>query len=202
MKAEVLRRVKAMGTDSIIASQGDSHRYEAVLRISEAIAACREPEELARTLADEIGKLLHFDHLYFVVVKQNSKEIEYMVWGKGPLPSPGLPVEELPLWDAVRSREPQHTGDWESEERYPRFKEWAKTIGLGSGVRIPLTTPHRRLGVFGINRDTVNPFSEEEIGFLWLIGRVVAFALDDGLNLRCARQQNERLKLLLKRKEM
>jgi formate hydrogenlyase transcriptional activator len=53
------------------------------------------------------------------------------------------------------------------------------------------------LGVFGINRDTVNPFSEEEISFLWLIGRVVAFALDDGLNLRCARQQNERLKLLL-----
>ena len=197
MKAEVLRRVKAMGTDSIIASQGDSHRYEAVLRISEAIAASREPEELARTLADEIGKLLHFDHLYFVVVKQNSKEIEYMVCGKGPLPSPDLPVEELPLWDAVRSRDPQHTGDWESEERYPRFKEWAKTIGLGSGVRIPLTTPHRRLGVFGINRDTVNPFSEEEISFLWLIGRVVAFALDDGLNLRCARQQNERLKLLL-----
>src|SRR6266853_2390336 len=197
MKAEVLRRVKAMGTDSIIASQGNSHRYEAVLRISEAIAACREPEELARTLADEIGKLLHFDHLYFVVVKQNSKEIEYMVWGKGPLPSPGLPVEELPLWDAVRSREPQHTGDWESEERYPRFKEWAKTIGLGSGVRIPLTTPHRRLGVFGINRDTVNPFSEEEIGFLWLIGRVVAFALDDGLNLRRAQHQNDQLQLLL-----
>ena len=47
-----------MGTDliSAIASQSDSHRYEAVLRISEAIAACREPEELATTLASEIGK--------------------------------------------------------------------------------------------------------------------------------------------------
>jgi formate hydrogenlyase transcriptional activator len=53
------------------------------------------------------------------------------------------------------------------------------------------------LGVFGINRDTVKPFSGEEISFLGLIGHVVAFALDDGLNLRCAQQQNERLKLLL-----
>src|SRR6201998_1297376 len=186
-----------MRAHSMISPESDSHRYEAVLRISEAIAACREPEELAKTLADQIGKFLHFEHLYFVVVKEKSKEIEYMVWGKGPLPSPALPVEELPLWDAVRSSDPQHTADWDTEERYPRFKEWAKKMGLGSGLRVPLTTPHRRLGVFGINRDAVNPFSEEEISFLELIGRVVAFALDDGLNLRCAQQQNERLKLLL-----
>ena len=106
-------------------------------------------------------------------------------------------MEELPWWEAVRSRDPQHTADWDTEERYPRFKEWAKKIGLGSGLRVPLTTPHRRLGVFGINRDTVNPFSEEEISFLGLIGRVVAFALDDGLNLRRAQHQNDQLQLLL-----
>jgi len=69
---------------------------------------------------------------------------------------------------------------------------------------VPLTTPHRRLGVFGISRDTVNPFSEEDISFLRLVGRVVAFALDDGLNLRraqtahaCLQSQHERLQLLL-----
>src|SRR5580658_9585393 len=186
-----------MGTDLMIAPQSDSHRYEAVLRISEAIAACSEPEELAKTLADQIGKFLHFDHLYFVVVKENSKEIEYLVWGKGPVPLPDLPLEELPWWEAVRSRDPQHTADWDTEERYPQFKEWAKKIGLGSGLRVPLTTPHRQLGVFGINRDAVNPFSEEEISFLGLIGRVVAFALDDGLNLRRAQHQNDQLQLLL-----
>jgi formate hydrogenlyase transcriptional activator len=181
----------------MISPESDSHRYEAVLRISEAIAACREPEELATTLASEIGKFLHFDHLYFVVLKENSKEIECLVWGKGQFPLPDLPMEELPWWEAVRSRDPQHTADWDTEERYPRFKEWAKKIGLGSGLRVPLTTPHRRLGVFGINRDTVNPFSEEEISFLGLIGRVVAFALDDGLNLRRAQHQNDQLQLLL-----
>jgi GAF domain-containing protein len=106
-------------------------------------------------------------------------------------------MEEWPAWEALHSGEPQHTGDWDTEERYPRFKEWAKKIGLGSGLRVPLTTPHRRLGVFGINRDTVNPFSEEEISFLELIGRVVAFALDDGLNLRRAQHQNDQLQLLL-----
>jgi formate hydrogenlyase transcriptional activator len=187
-----------MGTEPIVESQTDSYRYEAVVRISEAIAACREPKELATTLVDEIGKLLQFDHLYFIVFKENSKEIEYQVWGKGPISSwPDLPIEELPIWEAARRRDPQHTPDWDTEARFPRFSEWAKKMGLGSGLRVPLTTPHRRLGVFGINRDTVNPFSEEEISFLGLIGRVVAFALDDGLNLRRSQQHNERLKLLL-----
>ncbi len=186
-----------MGTDLMIEPQSDSLRYGAVLRISEAIAACREPEELATTLASEIDKFLHFDHLYFLVVKENSQEIEYLVWGKGPLPLPDLPMEELPWWEAVRSRDPQHTADWDTEKRYPRFNEWAKKMSLGSGVRVPLTTPHRQLGVFGINRDTVDPFSEEEMSFLGLIGRVVAFALDDGLNLRRAQHKNDRLQLLL-----
>jgi hypothetical protein len=67
-----------MGTDPIIAPQSDTRRYEAIVRISEAIAACREPEQLATTLADEIGKFLNFDHLYLVVLKESSKEIEYL----------------------------------------------------------------------------------------------------------------------------
>jgi formate hydrogenlyase transcriptional activator len=186
-----------MGTDPIIAPQSDTRRYEAIVRISEAIAACREPEQLATTLADEIGKFLNFDHLYLVVLKESSKEIEYLLWGKSPIPSPDLPMEELPTWSAINSRDPQHTPDWNTEERFPRFKEYAKKIKLGSSIRVPLVTPHRRLGVFGIIRDLVNPFSDEEIDLLRLIGRVVAFALDDGLNLRRSQQQNERLKLLL-----
>jgi GAF domain-containing protein len=187
-----------MNTDSIIASQNDRSRFEAVVRISEAIAACREPEELARTLADEVGRLLYFDHLHITLMKENATQVEYDLWGKNPIPYPDLPMEELAMWHDMASGEPQHTADWDTEERYPRFKPWAKKMGLGSSVRVPLTTPHRRLGVFGIIRDTVNPFSGEEISFLRLIGRVAAFSLDDGLNLRRSQQQNERLKLLLK----
>jgi len=184
--------------------EAGSHQYEAVMRISEAIAACRDPEQLASTLADEISYFLHFDHLFLTVFKENSKEIEYLVWGKGSLPFPDLPIEESPLWHVMASGEPQHTPDWDTEERFPQFREWAQKMGLGSAVRVPLTTPHRRLGVFAISRDTVNPFTEEDICFLRLVGRVVAFALDDGLNLRraqsahaCLQNQHERLQLIL-----
>jgi formate hydrogenlyase transcriptional activator len=186
-----------MSTDTITAPESNSNRYEAVLRMTEALSTCREPEKLATALADEIGKFLHFDHLYLLVLKENSKEIEYLVWGKGPMPMPELPMEEVPCWAAIDRQESLHTADWDAEERFPRFKEWAKRIELGSGVRLPLTTPHRRLGVFGISRDTVNPFSAEDIDFLRLIGRVVAFALNDALNLRRAQRQNDRLQLLL-----
>src|ERR1700748_253491 len=75
--------------------------YEAALRISEAIAACREPEELARTLADGLGEFLHFDYLYLMIFKENSRDLESMVWGKGPLPVADLPVEELPTWEVI-----------------------------------------------------------------------------------------------------
>src|SRR3984957_1570625 len=104
-----------METHSMITPESDPPRYEAVVRISEAIAACREPQELATTLASEIGRVLHFDHLYFVVLEENSKEIEYLFWDRGPLPVRGLPMEELPCWEAAVSRDPQHTADWDTE---------------------------------------------------------------------------------------
>jgi formate hydrogenlyase transcriptional activator len=195
-----------MTTDTNIPAGADQQRYEAVLRISEAIAACREPEELARTLADGLGEFLHFDNLYVMILKENSTEIETMVWGKGTLPLPDLPIEELPTWEAFDSQQPLYIFDWTSEHRFPRVKAWLTQTGVksASSVTVPLTTPHRRLGTFGICCDTVTPYSEEDVSFLRLIGRVVAFAIDDGLNLRraqeaqaCLQNQNERLQLLL-----
>ena len=186
-----------MSVDARTVSASNSNRYEAVLRTTEALSTCREPEKLATTLAEQISKVLHYEHLYLLVMKEKSKEIEYLVWGKGPMPLPDLPMEEVPSWTIMDSQDVLHTPDWDAEDRFPRFKEWAKRMGLGSGIRVPLTTPHRRLGVFGISRDTVNPFREDDINFLRMIGRVVALAIDDVLNMRCAQHQNDRLQLLL-----
>jgi formate hydrogenlyase transcriptional activator len=193
-----------VSTGTIIARYSNSPHYEAVLRISEALSQCCEPEELTRNLANEIEKFLQFDHFHVAVLKQYSKELEYRIRGKGTVALPDLQMEELPIWEAIGSPDPLQVVHWDAEDRSPRFKEWTKKMGLGSGVSIPIATPHRRLGTLGIARHTVSPFSDDDLGFLRLIARIVAFALDDGLNLRRAQDaqaslqnQNDRLQLLL-----
>jgi len=83
-------------------------RYAAVLRVSEALSACREPQQLATVLADELDHVLPFDHLHVAIYKEGSSEIEWHGWGKGPLPEPDLSVEELPGWNVYNSQEPLH----------------------------------------------------------------------------------------------
>ena len=188
-----------MGTDVLVPAGTNTRQYEGVLRLSEAVCACRDREQLARTLADELVEFMPFDHLDVEVLKRDSSEIKWQAWGKGPLPDPDFRLEEQPGWLVYDTKEPLHIADWNLDERFPELKQWTHTLGLDirSVVRVPLTTPHRQLGVFGIASDHPNLYTPEDIGFLQLIARVVAFALDDGLNLKSARRQNDRLQLLL-----
>ena len=182
--------------------ENSSRRYAAVLRISEAISACSDPQELASILADQLIDFLSFDHLDVVIFKEKSTEIEWHAWGKGPLPLPDVPQEELPEWDVYNSQEPLHIRDLSKDERFPLLKKLGAALGvdvesIGSVVRVPLTTPHRRLGALGIASAPGVTYSTDDVAFLQVIARVVAFAIDDGLNLRRAQQQTERLQLLL-----
>jgi len=193
-----------MSADVLI--QGETQRYQAVLRISEALFACQTCEELARILADQLGKVLSFDDLEVIVFKENSKEIEWQVCAKGRLGAPEAPVEELPAWHVYDSQDTLLINDWKADERFPRLKELvAKTdIDIGSVVRVLLMIPHQRLGTLGIASRPGTTYSADDIGFLRLIARVVALAIEDRLNLTKEQEaraelqrQNDRLQLLL-----
>ena len=54
----------ARSVEDILITGTESPRYDAIIRISEALSACHEPEELARILANQLGPLVHFDYLY------------------------------------------------------------------------------------------------------------------------------------------
>ena len=114
-----------------------------------------------------------------------------------------VPVQERPSWQAYKTQEPFYIRDWDTDERVPaNLKKGIADQGLDVGplVFVPLTTPYRRLGALGMSGPIANVYSDEDISFLRLVGRVVAYAISDSFNLRQAeairlelQRQNDRL---------
>src|ERR1700739_1899425 len=123
-------------------------RYEALLRISEALSACAEPEDLTRILSSHLHEFLDFFQFYIIVYKENSTEVEWAVVGsEKSLVSAyaDVPVHERPSWRAYATQEPFHIADWDADERVPaRLKQGIADQGLRIGPLgfVPLTTPH------------------------------------------------------------
>jgi PAS domain S-box-containing protein len=181
-------------------------RYEAVLRLSEALSQCREPEDLTMILSEELREFLPFLQFYIVVYKENSDEVEWAVVGREKSLTAAyanVPVQERPSWKAYKTQEPFHIREWNTDERVPaNLKKGVAAQGLEVGqlVFVPLTTPHRRLGALGVSGPLGTVYTGEDVSFLQLIGRVVALRISDSFNLRQAEaarleleRQNDRL---------
>ena len=174
-------------------------RYEAVLRLSEALSQCREPEDLTAILSRELGEFLTFLQFYIVVYKENSDEVEWAVVGQEKslvAAYANVPVQARPSWQAYKTQEPFYIRDWDTDERVPaQLKRGIADHGLDVGplVFVPLTTPHRRIGALGMSGPIATVYSGEDINFLRMIGRVVAYAISDIFNLRHAEAAHEEL---------
>jgi PAS domain S-box-containing protein len=195
-----------MGRNVRFATLSIERRYGAVLRLSEVLSECRDPEDLTKVLSDQLHDYLEFLQFYIIVYKENSNDVEWAVTGreKSLITAYGdVPVHQRPSWQAYSTQEPIYIRDWETDERVPvRLKQGIAELRLDVGplVFVPLTTPHRRLGALGMSGPPTTVYSSEDISFLRLIGRVVASALSDIFNLRHAeaahlelQRQNERL---------
>jgi PAS domain S-box-containing protein len=187
-------------------SQNDAHRYEALLHLSEALSACPEPEDLTTILSEQFREFLDFLQFYIIVYKENSTDVEWAVVGREKdlaAAYADVPVELRPSWRSYTTQEPFYIPNWSSDERIPsRLKKGIAAQGLDVGplVFVPLTTPHRRLGALGMSGAPGTVYSSHDINFLQLVGRVVALAIDNNLNLKRAedaqrelQRQNERL---------
>src|SRR5580704_5332661 len=174
-------------------------RYEAVFRLSEALSQCCEPEDLTQILADQLREFLEFLQFYILVYKENSTEVEWAVVGREKslvAAYADIPVQQRPSWQAYTRQEPIYIREWDTDEGVPRrLKQGIAAQGLEVGplVFVPLTTPQRRLGALGMSGHPGISYSNDDISFLRLIGRVVAFAVDDNFNLKRAEASNAEL---------
>jgi PAS domain S-box-containing protein len=199
-----------MAEDANIPPRSDGRRYEAVLRLSEALSACSEPEELTKILSEHLRDFLAFLQFFIVIYKQNSMEVEWAVLGREKSQVAvyaDVPIEQRPSWQAYSTQEPIHIQDLSTDERISaRLKDGISSYGLELGplVFVPLTTPHGRLGALGMSGKVGTAYGSDDVSFLRLIGRVVAFAIDDNFNLRraeVAQRELQRQNELLERSE-
>src|ERR1700692_3477788 len=111
-----------MSEPASIPERTDGRRYEAVLRLSEALSLCQEPEDLTKILSEQLREFLDFLQFYIVIYKENSTEVEWAVVGRRKSLVAGyadVPVEQRPSWQAYTTQEPFHIHDWNTDERVP-----------------------------------------------------------------------------------
>src|ERR1700739_4253985 len=158
---------RGTGEDAYSPPQVAARRYEAVLRLSEALSQCRDPEDLTTILAEELREFLTFLQFYIVVYRENSDEVEWAVVGREKSLVAGyanVPVQERPSWQAYKTQEPIYIHDWETDEKVPAaLKKGIADQGLNVGplVFVPLTTPHRRLGALGMSGSPATVYSSD-----------------------------------------
>ena len=185
-----------------------SQRYEALIRVSQAIGAHREPKDLFRAMATELHRVVQFDG---IVVAQYDEASNEILWSacevcsqQGPVSPPDIPADETITKWVYERQEPLVIPSLDQETRFPRMIAFLKEKGFQSVCALPLTTVHRRIGSIAVASKRADAYCEEEVRFLSLVADQAALAIDDVLNFEAfqigqtaLQHKNERLKLLL-----
>jgi formate hydrogenlyase transcriptional activator len=194
----------AMAVDNAL-SHAELKHHEALSRLATSLASCA-PEDLSRDLATLLRPLLDFDFLDVIVFKEGSSEVLWHSIGAGPFPPSDVPMEQTTFWWVHQQQQPLCIADWKRDERFAVRREVLKKLGTEyrSLCRLPLRTPHCRLGVFSVASSHAHDYSQEDLRFLSRVADQVALAIANALNLETSRRaqselevKSARLRLLL-----
>jgi len=198
-----------VGNDSeILAAPTLETRFETLVRVSQAIAAHRDPKELFAVLVDELHRVVQFD---FIGVSFRDKDSDTfqnhfidMTSRAELIPEEALTPEETLTSRVFERQEPVLRSTSEMEPCCVRLQTMLKRLYIRSICALPLTTAHRKLGAITFGSRQVDTYSPEEVRFVSEVAGYIALAFDDALNLAALRRateelrnKNERLQLLL-----
>jgi formate hydrogenlyase transcriptional activator len=157
-------------------------RYEILSRLSESLAS-GTPEDWICNLTADLRGMLHFDLLDIVVYKKDGKEVQWRFSATGQTACEEVAIEETLFWSVYQHQQPLWIADCDTDEGCAVASQRLKTLGLGyrSFGGLPLSTPYRRLGVFGLASLQPNASTVEEREFLNQVAGQLALAIDNCL---------------------
>ncbi len=168
-------------------------RYQALIRLGEAIRSRPDEKDLFQTLANELHEVLGFDAFCQLDGTANWVQWYFVEPYKRGLEARRLepvPKEETAAWWVYQNQEPVVVRLSDPDSRFPGMRDRLAKLDLKSSCTLPLSTAHRRLGSLSFASHLDDAYLPAEQMFLSLVANQIALAIDD------ARAQ-ERLKLLL-----
>ena len=176
-------------------------RYEALIRVSQAVSAYREPRKLFDVLVGELRRVIEFDGIGIAQYDETTKTIEWHVSLHCNEPNPVLKdkcaqKETMTCW-VFQNQRALVIPFVDQETRFPDTMEFLKKHEIQSVCMLPLTTVHRRIGSMFIASEHPDAYSNDEVRFLGMVADQMALAIDDALNFEASRTAQEQLKLLL-----
>src|SRR5260370_40920165 len=125
-------------------------RYEALIRVAQAICAHRDPKDLFCVLARELRQVIKFDGIGVAQYDEATKKMHWRVAERCHPPAAVLstefdPAETIPYW-WYKHQQPLLIPLVDQETRFPRMMGQLKEYGIQSACALPLTTAHRRVG--------------------------------------------------------
>jgi formate hydrogenlyase transcriptional activator len=190
-----------------LAARKSAERYEALLRATAAIAACRDCESFEGLFASELRRVVEFDYLNLTIFDECDSTVQWRLLDStkhAGISAARLSAEDTTSTWVYERQEAFIISDWGREARFRGLKGILDQLSISSTCALPLTTAHRRLGVIEVGSSRPNAYPEEEVKFLSLVADHVALTIEGALNFEEARRAqaelqsgNERLKLLL-----
>ena len=182
-------------------------QYQALLEISEAIAAHREVEQLFRDLPRRLHGVVEFDFVNLILHEPARGMMKSHVL-ETPDPTYACPDGECPMespggwvWETQKPWVVSRLG---GDARFPELCQWLRERGIQSLCLVPVTTALRKLGALAFGSRIEGAYSDIDVIFLQQVARQVAVALDNALNFEQVQsvqqeltEERDRLRLLL-----
>ncbi len=184
-------------------------RHEHLLRATTAIAGYHDIETFRERFAEELYRVIAFDYVLVMLLDESTQAVQCRMFhapgrNNDEVHLPELQPHETPSGWVYANQKPLVIRDWHRETRYPRLREYLRQYEIRSTCVLPLTTVHRRLGVFAIGVSRPDAYSADEVQFLSLVADHLALAIDSARNLEASTEvqaklasKNERLELVL-----
>jgi len=159
-------------------------RYEALIRVSEALRAYHDRDTLFRSLARELHPVVRFSFLGLALYDEETHAVEpYVLEATGePVPPPELSAEEQLTYWVVEHQTPLLIPIVENETRFSQEMTYLRCQGIVSTCSLPLTTPQRRVGMLLAGSREPHVYDAKDVAFLSLVANQVALAIENAQN--------------------